>query len=347
MAQMIPLFLAEEEENSSSMARQRVFRDLTDPLDCYDDLELVQRLRFSRSAISRVTELITHRLNVTDRSHAAPTHLQVCVALQFFASGTFQIICGDGVDVSQSSASRIIRDVSQGLQDIYNQYVRLPNSAEKAEVKTKFYEIAHFPGVLGLVDGTHIRIQRPSENEADYVNTHIYHSINVQVICRSDGIFSDVLARFPGSVHDSGIWKLSRAGIYVENNLLIGEHILGDSGYMLKPYLLTPYRQPASTPQSNYNYAHKKTRVIIEQTLGRWKRRFHCLHGELRMTPDKVCMIIVACAVLHNMAIMWKQPLLNEEPYNVTYPSELFEVEDTGHMAAKHYRDQFSIHNFS
>ena len=65
------------------------------------------------------------------------------------------------------------------------------------------------------------------------------------------------------------------------------------------------------------------------------------------MTPDKVCMIIVACAVLHNMAIMWKQPLLSEEPYNVTYPSELFEVEDAGHMAAKHYRDQFSIHNFS
>ena len=40
MAGMIPLFLAEDEENSS-MARQRVFRDRTDPLDCYDDLELV------------------------------------------------------------------------------------------------------------------------------------------------------------------------------------------------------------------------------------------------------------------------------------------------------------------
>ena len=84
---------------------------------------------------------------------------------------------------------------------------------------------------------------------------------------------------------------------------------------MLKPYLLTHYRQPASTPQSNYNYAHKKTRVTIEQTFGRWKRRFHCLYGELRMTPEKVCMIIVACAVLHNMAIMWKQPLLDDELY--------------------------------
>ena len=49
----------------------------------------------------------------------------------------------------------------------------MPSSAEKAEVKNKFYEIAHFPGVLALVDGTHIRIQKPSENEADYVN-HIF-----------------------------------------------------------------------------------------------------------------------------------------------------------------------------
>ena len=77
----------------------------------------------------------------------------------------------------------------------------------------------------------------------------------------------------------------------------------GASGYMLRRYLLTPYRQPTSTTQSTYNYAHKGTRVIIEQTFGRWKRRFHCLHGEVRINPDKVCSIIISCAVFHNIAI--------------------------------------------
>ena len=48
-------------------------------------------------------------------------------------------------------------------------------------------------------------------------------------------MFSDVLAHFPGSVHDSRIWKISVAGMYVENTFSIGEHILGDSGYMLRP----------------------------------------------------------------------------------------------------------------
>ena len=173
MAQMIPLFLAEEEETSSSMARQRVFRDLNDPLDCYDDLELVRRFRFSRVSISQIIELIANYLNFTERSYAASPHLQVCVALQFFASGTFQIICGDGINVSQASASRYIRDVSLGLQAIYHQFVSLPAGLKRVEVKNKFYEIAHFPGVVGLVDGTHIRIQRPSEDEADYINRHL------------------------------------------------------------------------------------------------------------------------------------------------------------------------------
>ena len=79
--------------------------------------------------------------------------------------------------------------------------------------------MAHFPGVVGLVDGTHILIQRPSEIEADYINRQFYHSINVQAICQPDGTFSVVLARFPGSVHDSRIWKISGAGMYVENEM--------------------------------------------------------------------------------------------------------------------------------
>ena len=209
MAQMIPLFLAEE-ETSSSMARQRVFRDLNDPLDCYDDLELVRRFRFSRVSISQITELIANYLSFTERSYAASPHLQICVALQFFASGTFQIICGDGINVSQASASRYIRDVSLGLQAIYHQFVSLPAGLKRVEVKNKFYEIAHFPGVVGLVDGTHIRIQRPSEDEADYINRHFYHSINVQAICQPDGMFSDVLARFLGlfTIHGFGRFQV-------------------------------------------------------------------------------------------------------------------------------------------
>ena len=145
---MILLFLAEDSEES--LARERVFRDRSDPLEFYDDLELMQRYHFSRSAILGVTEIIVEHLNSTVRSHAAHPHTQVCVALQFFASGTFQIICGDGVHVSQPSACRNVRAVALGLQSVYSKFICMPGSAEKATIKSQFYQLANLPAFLNL-----------------------------------------------------------------------------------------------------------------------------------------------------------------------------------------------------
>jgi len=53
--------------------------------------------------------------------------------------------------------------------------------------------------------------------------------------------------------------------------------------------------------------------VVIEQMFGRWKRRFHVLHLEIRMAPEKVCMIGGACVVLHNIALQLHEPMEHEE----------------------------------
>ena len=39
----------------------------------------------------------------------------------------------------------------------------------------------------------------------------------------------------------------------------------------------------------------------MERGIGQLKRRFHVLHGEIRLTPAKTCQVIVACAILHNI----------------------------------------------
>lgn len=82
--------------------------------------------------------------------------------------------------------------------------------------------------------------------------------------------------------------------------------MLGDSGYPLEPWLLTPYENPEpNTPEGHYNRAHKITRSIIERCNGRFKLVFRCLLGErkLRYSPEKVGVIINACAVLHNLLL--------------------------------------------
>ena len=65
------------------------------------------------------------------------------------------------------------------------------------------------------------------------------------------------------------------------------------------------------------------------------------------MNPDKVCVIVISCAALHNIAIQWKQPLLEDEVSDDSYPDDVVDFEETaGHLASRNYRDQFSNHNF-
>ena len=54
--------------------------------------------------------------------------------------------------------------------------------------KRGFYDKGGFIGVIGCVDGTHVKIQGPTENENDYVNRNGFHSINVQAICNHKGM---------------------------------------------------------------------------------------------------------------------------------------------------------------
>ena len=113
------------------------------------------------------------------------------------------------------------------------------------------------------------------------------------------GKFTNIVAKWPGRCHDSHIFRSSNIRQFLEenHNSLDDGVLLGDSSYACSPFMMTPYANPQILQQETYNSAHTKTRVVIEQTYGRWKRRFHVLHSEIRMAPEKVCLIIGACAV--------------------------------------------------
>ena len=124
-------------------------------------------------------------------------------------------------------------------------------------------------------------------------------------------MFTNIVARWPGSTHDSFIFNSSRLcqSLETRHQTLQDGLLLGDSGYACKRFLMTPYSNPATAAEQRFNRAHTRTRVLIEQTFGRWKRRFHLLHSEIRMKPEKVCTLIGACAVLHNIAVMRNEPM--------------------------------------
>ena len=55
---------------------------------------------------------------------------------------------------------------------------------------------------------------------------------------------------------------------------------LGDSGYPLEPWLLTPYNEAAAEQEDfkrKYNKIFKKTRSVVERAIGNWKSRFRSM----------------------------------------------------------------------
>ena len=66
--------------------------------------------------------------------------------------------------------------------------------------------------------------------------------------------------------------------------------------------MLTPLANPVGRAQQLYNESQIRTRNTVERTIGVWKRRFPCLSYGLRCKIETSLTVIVATAVLHNIA---------------------------------------------
>ncbi|XP_067284070.1 putative nuclease HARBI1 [Pseudorasbora parva] len=298
--------------------RDRAFRDRSDPL-AFNDSYLYERYRFSRDGIAYICRLLNPYIaNNTRRNRALTVPQTVCIALRFFASGTFLYTVGDAENISKASVCRSVRTVYLSLKRLLNVFITFPGHKAIRTVRHAFYGIAGFPNVIGALGCTHVRIKCPSgPHEADFVNRKSVHSINVQMISDADCIVTNVEAKWPGSVHDCRIFRASSLYQQVYAGEFSGV-LLGDKGHPCLPYLLTPYQEPQTGPQNRFNVALSKTRVRIEMTFGILKARFNCLR-RLRVSPERASQIVAACAILHNIAIIRKERV---PPQNQLLPDE-------------------------
>lgn len=124
----------------------------------------------------------------------------------------------------------------------------------------------------------------------------------------------DIVARWPGSTHDRTIFNNSAVKGRFDRGEMNGGFILGDSGYTSSNYMLVPLRNPATQAEQLYNESQIRTRNVVERQYGVWKRRFPILSVGMKVRVDHVLPIIVATAVLHNMACDAEEALPPPDP---------------------------------
>lgn len=126
----------------------------------------------------------------------------------------------------------------------------------------------------------------------------------MQAVCDQNRKIIDLFLGYPGSVHDSRVFRNSPLKNTLEEKCGI-YFLLGDSGYPLQPNLLTPFKDRGNLTrrQGNFNVKLARNRYVIEHCFGILKQKFRQLYHVKLRSPRFIVHFIRAACVLHNIAI--------------------------------------------
>ncbi|KAJ1150652.1 hypothetical protein NDU88_003442 [Pleurodeles waltl] len=283
-----------------------------------------------------------------------PTETKLLAVLHMLASGSFQATGALVAGISQPSFYAFQPKVLDAIITLTPRHICFPNTQQKQqETKQGFYLINGYPHVLGAIDCTHVFLVPPAATEHLYCNRKHTHSINVQAIVDHQGLITNIVVKYPGSVHDSFIFRHSTINQHFQDGRYGNGLLVADQGYGIQPWIITPFGNPSTAAERAYNEAHRRTHAIVERTFGILKSRFRCLDitgGSLLYSPEMVCKIILTCVILHNICVRRNIPLLEPEPQM----PEKEEEEDAGiqqegdqqNTAAGLCRRQHIVNNF-
>ncbi|KAJ4812875.1 nuclease [Rhynchospora pubera] len=271
---------------------------------------------------------------------------QVAIAMRRLASGDSQVSVGSAFGVGQSTVSQVTWRFIESMEDRARHHLCWPDSAKIEEIKSQFEATFGLPNCCGSIDATHIVMTLPAiESSDDWCDSERNYSMFLQCIVDHEMRFLDLVTGLPGSMtfarllKCSGFFKLCEAGnrlngpvkLYKENEE-IREFIVGDSGFPLLHWLMTPFEgRNLSGPCEGFNKTVVAVRLVAAKALARLKGSWRILH-KVMWRPDKhkLPSIVLVCCLLHNIIIDYGDEL----PDGVALPDH----HDVG------YKEQISQH---
>lgn len=156
-------------------------------------------------------------------------------------------------------------------------------------------------------------------------------------MCGPDFQFYELISRWPGSTHENQIFNISETRQRLDSLRLSATGcdgvLVASRRFVGRSYVKTPVETPQCLADERYNESHAHTYVTMSRAIEMWKGRFRRLQTVLNQregtnTPSlrgvcdqlRVCIlfldciqsIIAASAVLHNIAIQYNQPFVQQ-----------------------------------
>ncbi|KAG0436192.1 hypothetical protein HPB47_018090 [Ixodes persulcatus] len=203
-------------------------RDRLNPLEHFNDRKFLMRYSFRKTTVVSLLESLP--LEASESDPGLPISLML-----FYGAGTFQIVTGDLVNVSQPTVCQVVERVSRVLAtSLFPRLVKFPEGHAAFDQRMlEFYEV---------------------RNRRHWV--HRLHPRQNKGTWRSQS---------RGSVHDSRIFDNSRARVLYEHRRVPGL-LLGNAGYACMSFLLTPLTSPGAANSPEDRIGHLRVVGVLHQS---------------------------------------------------------------------------------
>ncbi|KAG0430512.1 hypothetical protein HPB47_022639 [Ixodes persulcatus] len=152
-------------------------------MERYNDGQFLAQYRFTKGTVRELLGMLPLQTSTECRGLPLTPMLQLRVTLRFYGAGTFQVVTGDLVNVSQPTVCHPVGVITQLIAShLFRGVVHFLSAAQFNTMMLDFFALANFPGVTRCIDCTHVRIKSPGGDDAEvFRNRRGVFSITVQV----------------------------------------------------------------------------------------------------------------------------------------------------------------------
>jgi hypothetical protein len=286
------------------------------------DEEFKTHFRLDRKSVEQLAVMLGEDLTFsTGRGRPFTPVQQVCTALNYYAGASYQRISPLVGGVSQTAAFNAIRRVTEALTRRKAQHIRLPDSEEmEATAQRMAVQFGLPPKFAFSVDTVAVRFEEaprglPEGKHAQmYLNRKQFHAINCQLVA-NDRFIYDLDCAWHGRAPDAKVWIHSSAKLRIEQQKRF--LLAGDAAYPLSENLVRPYSGAEAAADPSKVEFNGRLGGLCKAMSGNvadcWTRRFPCLSA-MRNKLLFAQKVIIATAILHNLAVTWEDPLPENPP---------------------------------
>nr|XP_045086216.1 disease resistance protein RGA2-like [Aegilops tauschii subsp. strangulata] len=217
---------------------------------------------------------------------------------------------GSSVGVSESTVLLVTERFVAAVWQKADHHYRWPDSRQMDKIKSMFDKIHNMHNCCGVICTIDITFRPNCDHEK-------IQSTQLQVIVDPEMRFMDIWFGPAGRLnhlnrlYDSELFQVCEKGAWLNGSKLkvaldepeVGEYIIGDAGYPLLPWLLTPYHEEDhSDYKAEFNRRHSAATTCAMKAVARLKDTWKYLQGKMP-SPVNIRETIYACCMLHSIVI--------------------------------------------